>query len=276
MRKMFQKEVGAQVALILFLGFTIFWGILQLGVFDGVMIANHSVHKIFGALYGLVALWGAIWGVTIAKKWGGMTSLIGRAIILFSIGLFLQEFGQVSLSVIDFVFNIQGAYPSIGDVGFFGSIPFYLIGVMFLAKASGVKIGLKSVQGKLQVVAVLVIPMTIGYLLFLNGYVFDLSSPVKVLLDLGYPIFQALYVSSALITLLLSRGVLGGIMRTKILVVLIALFIQFISDYTFLYQSSRGIWSVGGVNDYMYLLAYFVMTLGLFQFKTAYDELKKR
>ena len=57
-------------------------------------------------------------------------------------------------------------------------------------------------------------------------------------------------------------------MKNKILFVLFALVIQFLCDYTFLYQSSKGIWQVGGVNDYMYLVAYFVMTLALINLNT--------
>ena len=88
--------------------------------------------------------------------------------------------------------------------------------------------------------------LAVGYFLFLQGYEFDWSDPLKVFLDFGYPFGQAIYVSIAILTYLLSRGILGGIMKGKILFILFALCMQFLSDYTFLYQSSKGTWSVGG------------------------------
>ena len=258
----------ARVAVGLFLALTLFWIILQLGFFKNTTIFDHSVAKFFGVVYGLMALWGGIWGINVSKKWGFYKSITGRAIIMFSLGLFAQEFGQLVLSYIDYVLHIQGAYPSIGDIGFFGSIPLYIYGVLLLAKASGVKLKLKSYGNKIQAILIPVVMLVIGYILFLQGYSFDWSQPIKIFLDFGYPFGQAIYISIALLTYLLSRGVLGGVMKSKILFILFALAIQFLSDYTFLYQSSKGTWQVGGINDYMYLCAYFIMTLALLSLNT--------
>lgn len=270
-----RKEWQAKVAVLLFIFLTLFWITIQLGIFNKTSLFDHSVAKFFGAIYGIVALWGAIWGISIAGKWGGMKSVMGKSIIMFSLGLFAQEFGQVTLSIIDYVFRIQGAYPSIGDVGFFGSIPLYIYGTYLLAKASGVRIRLQSFGTKIQAIAIPLVILGLGYLLFLQGYTFDLKDPIKIFLDFGYPLGQAIYISLALLTYLLSRGILGGVMRNKILFILFALFVQFLSDYTFLYQSSKGTWTVGGLNDYMYLIAYFLMTLGIFQLSTTINKLRE-
>lgn len=269
-----KKEGRAQFVVILFLLLTAFWVTLQTGVFDGKILFNHSYHKLFGALYGFVALLGALWGLNIAKQWGGTKSVMGKSIVMFSLALFAQEFGQLSLSYLDYAYNIAGAYPSIGDLGYFGSIPLYALGVYYLAKASGVNISLQLFTKKLQAILIPAGMLFVGYFLFLRGYEFDWSSPIKVFLDLGYPLGDAMYVSLAILTYLLSRGVLGGIMKSKILFLLFALGAQFVTDYTFLYQSSRGTWTVGGINDYMYLTTYFLMTLALLQLKTVHDQLR--
>ncbi|MEK7518072.1 MAG: hypothetical protein AAB583_06020 [Patescibacteria group bacterium] len=271
-----KKEPQAKIAVGLFIFLSLFWIILQTDVFEGQSLFNHSYAKFFGSIYGIMALLGGIWGIVIAQKWGGIKSVMGRSILMFSLGLFAQEFGQVTLSYIDYALNIQGAYPSIGDIGFFGSIPLYIYGIFLLAKASGVRIGLKSYESKIQAVLIPIVALAVGYFLFLQGYEFDWTNPIKIFLDFGYPLGQAIYISIAFLAFLLSRNILGGIMRDKIFFILFALFIQFLSDYTFLYQSSKGTWSVGGVNDYMYLVAYFFMTLGLLQLKAVLEKLKNK
>jgi hypothetical protein len=72
----------------------------------------------------------------------------------------------------------------------------------------------------------------------------------------------------------LSRKVLGGIMRIPILYLLIALIAQYLSDYIFLYQFNAGNWYVGGLNDFMYLLSYFLMAIGLIRLSVAFNEVR--
>lgn len=266
-----KKQWQAKVAVLIFGGFSIWWFIIN------ILLQRQGFRfdyfGDFGDLYGIMAFWGAIWGTFISLKWGGMRSLMGRAILFFSLGLFLQEFGQLTYSIYyDFITH-EVPYPSLGDLGFFGSIPFYILGILFLAKASGVKIGLQSFVNKIQVIVIPLVMLFVGYFLFLQGYHFDWSNPIKIFLDFGYPFGQAIYIALALLTYLLSRKVLGGIMKNKILFILFAFFIQFLSDYNFLYQNSKGTWVNSGYGDYLYLVAYFLMTLGLIQLKTVLDKL---
>src|SRR3989344_578490 len=257
-----KKEWQGKEATLLFFLLTLWWL---------VGLQNPDAYKVryfgdFPSIYGVMALWGALWGIGISQKWGFVKSLMGKAMLMFSLGLFAQEFGQIVYAYLSFVKHIEVPYPSFGDLGYFGSIPLYIFGVIYLARASGVRIGLRSFENKIQAVIIPFALLVGSYLLFLQGYEFDWSNPIKVFLDFGYPFGQAIYISLAFLTYLLSRGVLGGIMKNKVLFILFALCIQFISDYTFLYQSSKGTWSVGGLNDYMYLSAYFIMTLGILQF----------
>lgn len=264
-----QKGWQAKVALLIFSLLTIWWVI---------GLQNPDTPRFFGdfpSIYAVMALWGGLWGVVIASKWGGFGSVMGKAMLMFALGLFAQVFGQLAYAYLAFYKGIEVPYPSIGDIGYFGSIPLYILGVFYLSQASGAKIGLASSLKKLQAITIPLVMLGVGYYLFLQGYEFDWSDPVKVFLDFGYPFGQAIYVSLAILTYLLSRGVLGGIMKSKILFLIFALIIQFLSDYTFLYQSSRGTWHAGGVNDYMYLVAYLLMALSLIQFEIVLKKLKQ-
>lgn len=273
MPKKIQKEWQAKVAIIGFILFTLWW------LYNNLIVGNQNIRYDsfldFGGLYGFIAVWGAIWGLVIAQQWGGLKSVIGKALILFSLGLLAQEFGQLYYALYNDIYKTPGPYPSLGDAGFFGSIPLYIGGVLLLAQAAGVKVRLGSFTHKLQALFIPVVMLVVSYFIFLQGYTFDLSNPVKVFLDFGYPFGQAIYISLAILTYVLSKGLLGGIMKSRILFLLLALCIQFLSDFTFLYQSSKGVYHVGEIVDYTYLLSYFVMTLALLQFKTVLRELKK-
>lgn len=267
-----KKEWQAKVAIIALFILTVWW-------VASLSFQRTEGERFFGdfpSIYAVMALWGGIWGIEIARKWGGVKSVMGKSMIMFSLGLFSQVFGQFAYAYLSFYKHIEVPYPSIGDVGYFGSIPLYILGVFYLAKASGVKIGLKSFENKMQAILIPLLMLVLAYFLFLQGYEFDWTNPIKIFLDFGYPMGQAIYISIALLTFLLSRGVLGGIMKGRILFILFALCIQFLSDYTFLYQSSRGTWHVGEINDYMYLVAYFLMTLGLLQLNTVFEKLRNK
>ena len=265
-----KKEWQVKVAVVLLLALTVWWGV-------GLLHPDTYSTRYFGdypSIYGVMALWGGFWGFSISKHWGGMKSVMGKAIIMFSLGLFAQEVGQIIYAYYSFVEHIAVPYPSLGDIGYFGSIPLYIYGVYLLAKASGATIKLQSYRHRIPAILIPLIMLALGYILFLQTYEFDFSNPIKIFLDFGYPFGQKIYISLAIVTYLLSKGVLGGVMKNRILFILFALFIQFLSDFTFLYQSSRGTWSVGGINDFMYLCAYFLMTLSLLQLATVLRKLK--
>ncbi len=259
---------GAKIIVSLFGLLSLFWIYLQI-----IIPTETEVHTFFGAIYGLVALLGALWGIKVSLRWGFLSSIMGRAIAMLALGLLAQEFGQLTLSFYHYVYNLEGLYPSLGDVGFFGSIPCYIYGTVLLAQASGVRLKYLSAVKLLQAIIIPLLMLGVGYYLFLQGYEFEWSQPIKVFLDFGYPFGQAIYVSMAIITYLLSRGVLGGIMKGKILLILFGLIVQFLSDYTFLYQTSRGTWHVGELNDFMYLASYFIMAMALIQLETVYKNL---
>ena len=264
-----KKEWIARYTIIFFLFFTIFFLINTL-----LLPKEHYLYQIFSATYGFMALWGGVWGILIARKWGGFKSIFGRAIMFFAFGLFAQEFGQLVYSYYLYVWQGEIPYPSLGDVGYFGSIPLYILGVYYLGKASGVHIGLKSFSRKLQAIIIPLFLLAVSYLFFLRDYQFDWSKPLTIFLDFGYPMGQAIYISLALLAYLLSRNVLGGVMKSKILFILFALLVQYVSDYTFLYMTHQGTIYAGGINDYMYLLSYLLMALGLIQMNAVLNKIR--
>ena len=264
-----RKNWSAKITILVFLLFTIWWLYLHFFVSH-----ENFQYQVFGELYGLIALLGGIYGINASKPWGGFKSVIGRSILMFAFGLLLQEFGQIVYSYYTIVVKLEIPYPSLGDVGFFGSIPCYIYAIVLLSRATGARFSLRSFKHKLIAFIIPVIMLAVSYMFFLQGYQFDWKQPLKIFLDFGYPFGEAIYVSLALLTYVLSRKFLGGIMKNKILFILFALLMQYASDFTFLYQSNNQTWYAGGINDYMYCVSYFLMTLGLIELKAVLNKLK--
>lgn len=270
MLKIIKKEFQAQIAVVIFVFFILWWLILQLTSLG----ENNFYLELFSGSYGLMALWGGLCGIMIFRKWGGFRSIFGRAVFSFSFGLLLQEFGQLAYSIYTLIFHIEIPYPSLGDLGYFGSIPFYIYGVILLAKASGIKLSLRSLKNKIGAVIIPLGLLLFSYYVFLRRYEFDWSMPMVVFLDFGYPLGQSIYLSLAILAFLLSKRILGGIMKSRIIWFLFSLFVQYLSDYVFLYKFNQGTWQTGGFNELMYLFSYLLMSLSLIQLKTTYDEIK--
>ena len=203
------------VTLISFIVLTIYW-LASYPYIDSLLSSKFLF--LFSNIYGVVAAWGGVWALIVARQWKTSKN-ISRALLFFGVGLLLQEFGQLSYAVYWQVLDVAIPYPSVGDIGYFGSVISYFFAALFLAKASGVTFRLRSLQA---VVLAVLIPagfLSVSFFLFLQGAEFDFNNPVRLFLDLGYPIFDAMYVSIAILTYLLTRDS-GGRLRGQVFTIL--------------------------------------------------------
>jgi hypothetical protein len=263
------SDNSTKIVIGVYVIFSIWWVVLRF-----MNLPNDSdKNQLFAAVYGFIALFGGIIGINISRKWGGIHSFMGKSIMLFSLGLLFQEVGQLLYSYYIYFLHSPVPYPSIGDFFFYSTIPLYILGTLYLARTSGAHVSLRFLRSKLQVIVIPAIILLLSYVIFLNGYIFDWSKPIKVILDFMVPFGQAIYISLAILTYTLSKNVLGGLMKKRVLFILLGLVVQYIADWTFLYQASLNTWYAGGINDFMYLTAYFIMTFALLQMQTAYYKL---
>lgn len=226
----------------------------------------------FTLVYALLPLWGGIIGLVTAKRWGGIKSVLGKSLIMFSLGLLGQFFGQALYSYYIYILGIDDPYPSIGDIGFFSTGFFYIYGLVLLARAVGIKFSLQGIWKKAQAFIIPLVILATSYNLFLSGYSFEDASLINVILDFGYPIVNAVYVSIAILVFLLSRKTLGGIMRGPLLILIVALILEYVADSMFDYQINNDLWYVGGTNDFTYLLAYGLMAFSLIHIGAAFRK----
>ncbi len=256
---------------VLFFIFSVWWAFLKTLHLD----STNTINLIWGSTYQILALYGGVAGLYIAQKWAGSKSLTGKIILAFSAGLLLQVFGQSYSSYHVFHYRVDSLpYPAVGDIGFFGSVIAYIYGVMLLARVSGVKQRITSVKSKILLFLIPLVFLVGSYGLFLRGYEFDWSKKITILLDFGYPLGQAFYVSIATLALIMSRNILGGVMKKPILFLLIALLFQYVSDSYFLILAHSGMWHAGGLDDYLYCISYFIMALAIISIGKAFETIK--
>lgn len=232
---------------------------------------NHGI--LFSMIYWPLATYGIFFGILIYKKWQDTTTLIGRSILFFILGLSAQVVGQILYSILTIIEsnNVSYPYPSVGDIAYFGSIPLYILATILLGQALGIKINLQSLRSKIQSVFIPLIILTFSYVVFLKNYSFDFSNIPKIILDFGYPLGQSIYLSFIILIFLLSKENLLPILRKAILYILVALSLQFTADFMFLYRFSHMLWNISGdYGDLVYLLAYGTMGISLLQFDYTY------
>ena len=269
MKDVLKNSNFVKFILAFYLVMTIWWISM---FFRGLKGSNENNY--FTLIYPLLSLMGGISGLIFANKWGGFKSYIGKTLSLFSFGLLAQFFGQAAYAYYIYIKGIDVPYPSIGDIGYFGSVIFYIWAACILAKLSGLTISFQSLKNKFIVLLIPLVVLVVSYFLFLQGYEFDFANKLKIFLDFGYPLGEAVYVSIAVIALLVSSNFLGGIMKKPIIFFILALIFQYFCDFVFLYQSNHSMWYVGGINDYMYFASYFLMTLALVDIGNTFNRIK--
>lgn len=258
MESLFRNKI-TWVIVVLYIGFIIFWGWIRIQGFT-----EGAVNNLFGALYPFVSLIGGLYGIFFASRiWGGLRSVMGRGVLFLSFGLLAEVFGQWAWSYYAIVQGIEVPYPSIADIGYFAIIPFYSYAMYNFAKASGIRLGLRTFLGKIQALVIPVVMIVIAYFFFLSNIQVDWSNPIRIFLDFGYPGLEPIAVAIGILTYSLSRGILGGIMRSKILFIIFALVFQYMTDYTFLYQAGAGTYYNAGIVDLLYTTSFMFMALAV-------------
>ena len=265
-----KKSLLVWFSFILFFGLSVWW----VSIFFRHLTSGVE-NNIYTLCYPFLALLGGIIGIITAERWGGLKSSFGKGVYFLAFGLLAQFFGQFMYAYYIYIAGIEVPYPSVGDVGYFGSVLLYIAGILLLGHVAAAHVNMKTITGKLQAFLLPAFILAASYYLFLREYVFDWSQPIKIFLDFGYPLGQALYVSFAIVVLLLTHKVLGGVMLKPMRFLIAALTVQYFCDFMFLYQVNRGTWYVGGVNDFFYALSYFLMTVALTYIGLTYMRIRE-
>lgn len=255
-------NIFGKIIISFFLIFFIWWIMIFLR-----NLIDTKENFIFGFFLSLFSFTGGIIGIIQSKKWGLLSSVVGKAIFFFALGLITWGLGTLIFVYYNLILQISVPYPSIADVAYIISWPLWAIGIINLSKATGMKFQLKKLGGKLMLLIIpLVIILLSYYLLFIiaRGGNIDFSGGlVKMFFDLAYPIGDVIILSLGLLVYGLSFNYLGGRFKIPVILIILSFVFNYISDFSFSYTTTMETFFVASWVDMLFTTTIFLLGLGL-------------
>lgn len=250
--------------ILLFVGYLIWW--IYINYIDPASKTDFDTQarNDFTDTYSLVALAGSVAGFFISKKWGMLKSIFGRAIFYFSLGLLFQFLGQLVYGIAYRAYGIELASPGLGDIPYVLSYVSYLVGAHQLLRTIVFKGPvLKPWWVLVTTLGAVVAVVILESIMFLNLAVNDDRGLTYGVLNVAYAAIQLPYFTVALIALLHSKRMSGGLLFRPVAVLLVALGVQFFADFSYLNESYHETWAPASFNDISFLSAYILMTISI-------------
>lgn len=245
---------------------TIYWIVLfASGSKEGVY------NSLFAFLYGLVPLLGGAFAMVGYRTWGGLSTVLGKAILLFGSGLFFWGCGQITWMYYVLFLGVEVPYPSLADFFFLPGVFFYTLGTIYLSMTTGARFALKERFGKVYAVSVPLVALAVTYVVIIiigkgGELVSEGSDALKTVLDIAYPLGDAVSLSVAGVVAGLSFRYLGGLYKYEIVSILVGLAVMFMADSVFSYTTTVGTAYNGSLGDYIFALGTFLLTFGILGF----------
>lgn len=258
-----------QALVLLFFGsLVIFW----LGLFLTSTKAGFY-NYLYSFLFGLMPLFSGAFAMYKSKVWGGLKAAIGKAVFFIGLGIFLWGCGETIWSYYNFFLAEPAPYPSLADLGFAPSIFFYGLGAFYLSKVTGAKFGLKNKVAKLFAVITVILISIISYYVLVElarGGVLvpPGETPLKIVLDIAYPLGDFLALIIAVLISGLSFKYMGGKYTWDIGSILLGLGVMFVADSIFSYTTTVGTFYNGNFGDLMLTTGLFFLSFGVLGFST--------
>jgi hypothetical protein len=222
--------------------------------------------------YDLPAIAGAIYAAYISiKVWGGWNSVIGKFLLLMSAALFAEWIGSKMWDIYQPLVD-QSVNRELFNIGY------YLRGVLF-AVASFVLCRLlvatvnkaKIFHKAMAVLLMVVFGATGAAVAYINIAVVP-QAVVDSILAALYALGEGMPVFIMGITMLLVRGKLGGLMQSRLRIVMLAYIFQYFVDTMQLLISTGSEYKAFGWADYVYMLSYFMLAVMLSTFSSTKEK----
>lgn len=228
---------------------------------------NNLNNYLFAFCFGLIPLFGGIFGIVNFNKWGFFKSFIGKGLLFISLGLATWGIGQVIFSYYNLFLNVEVPYPSLADASFILSWPLWGVGVFYLSKATGMKFGLRSKIGQSTFLIIPLITIALSYYFLViiarDGVLADSGGYFKLFFDLAYPIGDVVILTMVALVYILSFNYLGGKFKVAINLILIGFVINYIADFSFSYSTTVETFFSANWVDLVFATAMFTLSLGV-------------
>lgn len=228
---------------------------------------TEGIENLLTNFYGLIPLIGGLYGLLVARHWGGRHSAVGRAVVFLSLGLITWATGIAIWLFYNFILHVEIPYPSWADAAFIISWPLWSIGVIFLSMATGAKFGLRKVGGKIMLFMIPLVVIILSYYFLVvvaRGGEFELSTQfLQIFFDLAYPIGDIVILTLATLIYGLSFKYFGGKYRYAINLILAAFVLNYLADFTFSYTTTTETYYNGSLADILFATTMTVFSVGI-------------
>jgi hypothetical protein len=223
---------------------------------------------LYSLTYGLIPLIWGIFGLRISRLWGGFKSVMGKSISFLSLGMVVWGVANLIYNgYYNIVVNIPVPYPSIADYIYVLCFPAWIIGIIYLSKASGMFLSLRKLKGKLLLLIIPLCAIAVSfYLLFIvaRGGALDTAGGIeKLIFDIAFPVGDVLILTFSLILYGLSFDYLGGHYKLPIIITLIGFGLAYITDFSYSYTTTVGTFFVANWVDLLYTVTFFFLAIGI-------------
>jgi hypothetical protein len=219
----------------------------------------------------VIALFGGINGLVIAKSWEFSKNFLGKAVACISVGLITWSIGNSIWSYYNIVLHIPNPYPSIADIAFLPSFPLWAIGITYISQAAGTRFKIWRKHGKAIIIGTPIIVALLTYYLLsifqkAGKYVDSSLLSIQIILNITYSSIIMVMLTLALVIFGLSIGFFGGRYKVSMYTLLFGFTTIYFADFSFYYTIINKTYFNGGIADLIYSTALFFISFGILGF----------
>jgi hypothetical protein len=184
----------------------------------------------------------------IARRYGGMSSSIGRALIAFGTGLVLWGFGNCYW----FIQNVRGVeapYPSLADAGYLSMLPFAGWALLELSRV----VGLTARDWRR-------LPLALAIAFPLNAYIMlpqgigagTFDTPLAAVISSTYVLSDVVLLGASILVALGARRAAGGRFFAPVLAVTATIALLYVGDLVFNFRIAQEYFYNADISDMLY------------------------
>ncbi len=230
-----------------------------------------TINKIWSIGINLLPLFGGIFGLITARRWG-FKNIVGKGLYYISFGLLSWSAGNWIWSYYTFFTNVSLPYPSWADAGYLGATFLWMIGMVYLSKATGIKNNLRKKIGRFYLVILPLVSFLFSYYLLVivarDGSITSGGDWLKIFFDFAYPLGDVINVTIALLIFGPSLKFIEKGFKWPTVITLFGFILMFLADFSFSYNTTLGTYYEGHPNDLLFIAALFTISFGVANFFT--------
>ena len=196
------------------------------------------------------------------SKFFTLKSSLGKSTFYISLGILCWGFGALLWLYYNLLAKIEVPYPSIADIGFLAIIPLVVVGLSHLLRYAQIKLNFATII-RLSILPFLVLIFT--FFFFIWDKLAENVGLLTKILNILYPLGDALFLSISLTLLIMTFGSsFGKVLTRSLLVLSLGFAFEAIADFSFSYTTTMGTYYSGNWVDIIFALAFFTIGVGMY------------